>query len=53
LYNGPFPRFLETLKRKIKVWQDKPNKHAVQVHWRFTAEDARVKLKLLYSSIQN
>ena len=43
----------ETLKREIKAWQDERNKQAVQVNWRFTTEDARVKLKSLYPSIQN
>lgn len=43
----------ETLKREIKAWQDERNKQAVQVNWRFTTEDARVKLKSLYPSMQN
>lgn len=43
----------ETLKREIRAWQDERNKQAVQVNWRFTTEDARVKLKSLYPSMQN
>lgn len=43
----------ETLKCEIKAWQDERNKQAVQVNWRFTTEDARVKLKSLYPSMQN
>lgn len=43
----------ETLKREIKAWQDERNKQAIQVNWRFTTEDARVKLKSLYPSMQN
>ena len=43
----------ETLQREIRAWQDGRNKQAVQVNWRFTTEDARVKLKSLYPSMQN
>lgn len=43
----------ETLKREIKAWQDERNKQAARVNWRFTTEDARVKLKSLYPSMQN
>ncbi|MGZ8232631.1 transposase, partial [Methylobacter tundripaludum] len=40
-----------TLKREIKAWQDKRNKKAIRVSWRFTTQDARVKLKSLYPAI--
>ena len=38
----------DALKREIRAWQDQRNSEAVQVNWRFTTEDARIKLKSLY-----
>jgi transposase len=34
-----------------KAWLDKRNKQATKVDWRFTTEDARIKLRRLYPSI--
>jgi len=41
----------DSLKHEIKAWQDKRNQEGVGVNWRFTTQDARVKLKSLYPSI--
>jgi hypothetical protein len=41
----------ESLKREIKAWQDERNQKGVCVNWRFTTQDARVKLKSLYPTI--
>lgn len=41
----------ETLKREINAWQNARNQNGIRVDWRFTTEDARVKLKSLYPSI--
>lgn len=41
----------DSLKREIKAWQDERNKKGVCVNWRFTTQDARVKLKSLYPTI--
>ena len=38
----------DTLKQKITPWETERNQHAVGVHWRFTTQDARIKLKKLY-----
>ena len=38
----------DTLKQKIAAWETERNQHAVWVHWRFTTQDARIKLKKLY-----
>ena len=38
----------ETLRREVAAWEHKRNQDAVKVNWRFTTEDARVKLKKLY-----
>ena len=41
------------LRREIDAWQRRRNAEATRVNWRFTTQDARVKLKSLYPSIQN
>jgi len=40
----------ETLKRGGAAWERERNPHAVKAHWRFTTEDAQIKLKKLYPS---
>ena len=42
----------ETLRTEIKAWQKLRNQKNICVNWRFTTEDARIKLKSLYPSIQ-
>lgn len=41
----------DSLKREIKAWQDTRNQEGAGVNWRFTTQDARVKLKSLYPTI--
>ena len=41
------------LRREAAAWQTQRNRDAVRVDWRFTTEDARIKLKSLYPSIQH
>ncbi len=41
----------ETLKNEIEAWDEKRNEKAIRVNWRFTTEDARIKLKSLYPSV--
>ena len=43
----------EILRAETHVWQNQRNRDGVQVYWRFTTEDARIKLKSLYPSIQH
>lgn len=43
---------LETLTREVAAWQDSRNTTGHTVNWRFTTDDARIKLKRLYPSIQ-
>ena len=43
----------ETLKMEITAWQEKRNAIARPMEWRFTTEDARVKLKKLYLTLQD
>jgi hypothetical protein len=41
----------ETLRSEIQAWQESRNQDSICVNWRFTTEDARIKLKSLYPSI--
>jgi hypothetical protein len=41
----------EILKKEIASWQEKRNTTAQPMKWRFTNEDARVKLKKLYPTL--
>jgi len=41
----------ETLIEKVSAWEEARNAHGSTVHWRFTTEDARIKLHRLYPSI--
>ena len=41
-----------TLRSEVDAWQERRNQEAIRVSWRFTTEDARIKLKSLYPSIQ-
>ena len=42
----------ENLGKETQAWQNQRNRQAIRVDWRFTTEDARIKLKSLYPSIQ-
>ena len=41
----------ENLQKQVVAWQERRNASAVTIDWRFTTEDARVKLKKLYPTI--
>ena len=41
----------ETLQREVAAWKDKRNCQSRTIDWRFTTDDARIKLKRLYPSI--
>jgi hypothetical protein len=38
------------LRREVAAWQQKRNEKEATIDWRFTTEDARIKLKRLYPS---
>jgi transposase len=42
----------DTLKTEVAAWEAKRNQTANTVDWRFTTQDARIKLKHLYPSFQ-
>ncbi len=43
---------METLRREVKAWEERRNGLQKGVDWRFTTEDARIKLKRLYPQIK-
>ena len=43
----------DSLKLEIAAWEQERNQKSCSVNWRFTTEDARIKLKRLYPSIQS
>ena len=43
---------MEQLKDEVAAWQAIRNTAEAKVNWRFTTEDARIKLKRLYPSIE-
>jgi DDE superfamily endonuclease len=42
----------ETLEREAAAWQDRRDAAGVKIDWRFSTDDARIKLKRLYPSLQ-
>ena len=42
---------IETLEEHVVAWLQRRNKHHVKADWRFTTENARIKLKNLYPVI--
>ena len=44
---------LETLRSEAEAWQKHRNQNAGRVDWRFTTQDARIKLKRLYPNTQH
>ena len=40
----------QTLRREVAAWETSRNTKGLTVDWRFTTEDARIKLKRLYPS---
>jgi hypothetical protein len=41
-----------TLQREVAAWEEARNANEAKVNWRFTTQDARIKLKRLYPSFQ-
>ena len=42
-----------TLNQELAAWQNQRNQQQAQVQWRFTTQDARVKLRRLYPNPAN
>jgi hypothetical protein len=45
------PNF-ETLEAEAAAWQQRRDDAGVEIEWRFRTEDARIKLRRLYPSLQ-
>ena len=43
----------ETLAREVAAWEADRNRRAARMDWRFTTDDARIKLKRLYPTLQD
>jgi transposase len=43
---------LDTVNREVAAWQQRRNREQVTIDWRFTAADARIKLKRLYPVVK-
>jgi DDE superfamily endonuclease len=44
---------IQQVQEQVAAWQQQRNQSHVSINWRFTSEDARVKLKRLYPVIEN
>jgi hypothetical protein len=42
---------IPALQRQVMAWQDRRNAKKATVHWQFSVENARTKLKRLYPSL--
>jgi hypothetical protein len=42
----------ETLSSEIAAWEERRNRSCKTIEWRFTIQDARIKLRYLYPSLQ-
>jgi len=49
--NGRF-KDLPSVRERVAAWQSKRDLHTVAINWRFTAQDARIKMKRLYPVIE-
>jgi hypothetical protein len=43
---------MEELRKEVTAWEDSRNEKQVEIRWRFTTADARVKLRRLYPVIE-
>lgn len=44
---------METLRKEVSAWEGADRKKPVKIEWRFTASDARIKLKKLYPVMES
>ena len=42
---------LEEIKEEVKAWQTARNNKNAKINWRFTTEDARIKIRRLYPTL--
>lgn len=44
---------IETIVQEVSAWQNARNTKEAQVNWQFTTEDARIKLRRLYPTVES
>jgi len=44
---------IDIMRKEVATWQGVRNSHPTPMNWRFTTEDARIKLKKLYPTIES
>ena len=44
---------MKIMKEEVKAWESYRNNKKAIINWRFTTQDARIKLKRLYQTILN
>jgi len=42
---------MDTMKKEVAAWVKERNEATASIDWRFTTEDARIKLKRLYPKL--
>jgi len=42
---------IEQMRREVAAWEEDRNNRAATIDWRFTTENARIKLKRLYPKL--
>jgi len=42
---------VQELRRQVAAWEEERNERGVEIRWRFTTADARIKLRRLYPSL--
>lgn len=45
-------RDMTEVRERVSEWQEKRNRQQAKIHWRFTSQDARIRLTRLYPSIE-
>ena len=44
---------IKKIKQEVEAWQENRNNNNNKINWRFTTDDARIKLRRLYQSFNN
>jgi hypothetical protein len=42
---------VDTMRAEVAAWENHSNNRGADINWRFTTEDARIKLRRLYQKI--
>ncbi|GMQ83219.1 MAG: hypothetical protein BMS9Abin05_2709 [Rhodothermia bacterium] len=43
---------IEVVRREVQAWQEHRDNKSAKVNWQFTTDDARIKLKRLYPTLE-